>query len=49
MKKLSFLLLFLVCCLQEQQAQTFKADDINIEYKRFVLPNGLKTSGLRRP
>ena len=42
MKKLSFLLLFLVCCLQEQQAQTFKADDINIEYKRFVLPNGLK-------
>ena len=42
MKKLSILLLFLVCCIQEQNAQTFKANDINIEYKRYVLPNGLK-------
>ena len=42
MKKFAILLVFLVFCFQEQNAQNFKADDINIEYERFVLPNGLK-------
>jgi zinc protease len=42
MKKLAILLAFLVCCFQEMNAQNFKADDIQIEYERFVLPNGLK-------
>ena len=44
MKKLIILLFVLVFVIQKQQAQNFefKADDINISYERFVLPNGLK-------
>ena len=44
MKKLILLLLVFVFMIQEQQAQNFefKADDIDISYERFVLPNGLK-------
>lgn len=43
MKKLILPLLFLFFFSQEQNAQTFefKADQIDIAYERFVLPNGL--------
>jgi len=43
MKKLMLPLLFLFLFSQEQNAQTFefKADQIDIPYERFVLPNGL--------
>ncbi len=44
MKKLIILLFVFVFIIQKQQAQNFefKADDIDISYERFVLPNGLK-------
>lgn len=42
MKKISLLLLFLFAFLPQQYAQNFKADDIDIDYESFVLPNGLK-------
>ncbi|GAB2763834.1 M16 family metallopeptidase [Salinimicrobium soli] len=41
MKRILFLLLFLFLYLPQQQAQNFKADDIDIKYERFELPNGL--------
>ena len=41
MKRVSLLLLFLLLLVQEQHAQSFKADDIDIKYEKFVLPNGL--------
>ena len=43
MKKVVFVFLFLFLTIQEQYAQTFefKADQIDIPYERFVLPNGL--------
>jgi len=44
MKKVIILCALLVFGIQEQQAQNFEfnADQVNIEYKRYVLPNGLK-------
>jgi len=44
MKKLLLLVFLFVFVIQKQQAQNFefKADDIDISYERFVLPNGLK-------
>lgn len=42
MKKVFVFLLLLVFPVQEQIAQNFKAEDINIDYESFVLPNGLK-------
>ncbi len=44
MKKLTLLLFVFLFIIQKQQAQNFefKADDIDISYERFVLPNGLK-------
>lgn len=43
MKKVVFVFLLLFLTVQEQKAQTFefKADQIDIPYERFVLPNGL--------
>lgn len=43
MKKVLLVFLFLFLTVQEQKAQTFefKADQIDIPYERFVLPNGL--------
>jgi predicted Zn-dependent peptidase len=43
MKKVVLVILFLFLAVQEQKAQTFefKADQIDIPYERFVLPNGL--------
>ncbi|MCF4100331.1 insulinase family protein [Gillisia sp. M10.2A] len=43
MKKVLIFFLCTFLYVQEQQAQNFefKADDINIDYERFVLPNGL--------
>lgn len=44
MKKLSILFFLFIFGIQSQQAQNFefKADQIDIPYERFVLPNGLK-------
>lgn len=42
MKKFAFLLCLLVFPVQVYFAQNFKAEDINIDYERFELPNGLK-------
>jgi len=44
MKKVIILCVFLVFGIQEQQAQNFEftAEQVNVEYERFVLPNGLK-------
>ncbi len=43
MKKLFLLGILLVFVIQKNQAQTpeFKAEQVNVEYERFVLPNGL--------
>ena len=43
MKKLFLLCAFLLCGLQWHQAQNpkFTADEVNIEFEKFVLPNGL--------
>ncbi len=44
MKKLFILCAILLVVIQKQQAQNFEfnADQVTIEYERFVLPNGLK-------
>jgi len=42
MKKSILPLLLLIGFVSNLTAQTFKADEINIEYERYVLPNGLR-------
>ncbi|MBZ9728183.1 insulinase family protein [Salegentibacter sp. JZCK2] len=42
MKKLAFLVCLLVFPVQTYFAQNFKVDNINIDFERFELPNGLK-------
>ncbi|UCS94591.1 insulinase family protein [Echinicola marina] len=42
MKKSVFTLLVMIGCMATTLAQTFRSEDINIEYERYVLPNGLR-------